>query len=373
VTARNRSNLCVLLNSQVARILFQGGFCDKACEDEHNNEYSCSPDEQPKAIGVQLTNGRIILAKKEVVISAGAMNSPKLLMLSGVGPKKHLREMKIPVVKDLPVGQNLQDHFTYAGFFVELPSSVGLPPEINFTQLLEFYCPARLGPLGQIDNIVLNGFISTENGTYPDIQLIHLTLFQRDSYFLPEYLLKLGFNKVSADHITAVNYNATVMLIMPTLVTPKSNGSIKLASCSPHSHPIIDPGYLTDPAGKDIKTMLAGIRYLEKFISQPAFVNASLVNLKNPNCKQCKFGTNAYWKCMLRNFGTTLYHQSCTNKMGPCSDPEAVVDSDLRVHGIRGLRVIDASIMPRVVSCNTNWPTMAIAEKGADLIKDYYL
>lgn len=160
------------------------------------------------------------------------------------------------------------------------------------------------------------------------------------------------------------------VLFVMILLHPKSIGHIKLKSTDPFDHPLIDPKYFEEP--EDVKTLIRGIRFYEKFLESDAFksIGASVErNVYNSLCKDHDFRSDKYWECIVRTLGTSGYHPCGTCRMGAVSDPTAVVDPELRVKGINGLRVADASVMRNVVSGNTNAPTIMIAEKAADLIK----
>ena len=156
-------------------------------------------------------------------------------------------------------------------------------------------------------------------------------------------------------------------MVLPTLLRPKSRGFIKLRTNNPFDHPVIQPNYLQEP--EDIQTFVAGMRLGLKFTETKAFKdnNLSLV-LDKHHCGQFESLSDADLECMIRHWSTTVYHHSSTCKMGPKTDPMAVVDAELRIHGVLNLRVIDASIMPTIVSGNTNAPTIMIGEKGASMI-----
>jgi len=164
--------------------------------------------------------------------------------------------------------------------------------------------------------------------------------------------------------------NAETWTILPLLLRPRSSGWIRLKSRNPLHYPVIEPNYFAHR--EDVKTLIEGIRIAHQISNTTAFrrFGSRPLTTPMPGCRHIPFDSDPYWECALRHFTFTIYHPAGTCKMGPRSDPTAVVDPRLRVHGVRRLRVIDASIMPIIVSGNTNAPTIMIGEKGSDLIKE---
>lgn len=296
-----------------------------------------------RATGVQYRHGgrlRTATADVEVSLSGGAVNSPQLLMLSGIGPAAHLRELGIDVVVDLPVGQNLQDH----------PAVPLLWDTRGTTDLSDYFTPARLaqwrafarGPL--TSNVAEAGafFASRDGLPAPDIQ----------AHMAPAGFYDNGLREPTARRFTAA----------ATLVSVASRGSIRLASADPFWRPEIDAGYFEDPV--DLDAMLAGCRTLLEIAEQ-----APLAPLRGRPYLPAAGSTVTDEALVehIRAYAQTLYHPVGTCAMGTGDD--AVVDPELRVHGVDALRVVDASVMPTVPRGNTNAPTIMIAEKAADLIR----
>jgi choline dehydrogenase-like flavoprotein len=161
-------------------------------------------------------------------------------------------------------------------------------------------------------------------------------------------------------------------MVFPMVLRPKSRGRIKLRSKSPYDKPMIIPNYFSDPY--DIDQSIKGIRAMIDLMETKAFrkLNGRLLPTVVPGCKHLEFNSDAYWECFTRHFTFTIYHHCGTAKMGPESDKLAVVDPTLRVYGIEGLRVVDASVMPVIPTGHTNGPTIMIAEKASDMIKQFW-
>lgn len=323
--ARGRPNLEVRTRVQATRLLLQGR----------------------RAQGVELLHDgqrREVRARREVIVCAGAFNSPQLLQLSGIGPAARLQALGIEVVTDLPgVGANLQDH--YNGRLVyectrpwTLNSALANP--LRGLAAVLRYALLRRGLLAMGASYAA-GFVSTDpTEPRPDVQ-IGLALFSGDRAGRPLHRFP-GFS------------------VVVRLLRPSSRGEVALRSADPLQAPIIRPGYLTDP--RDLPPLLAGMKVAREILRQPAI--AALVareHAPGPGCAD-----DAAMERHLRERGGISYHPVGTCAMG--RGPDAVVDARLRVRGIDALRVVDASIMPTLVSGNTNAPTFMIAEKGATMV-----
>ncbi|KAJ4426636.1 hypothetical protein ANN_26434 [Periplaneta americana] len=333
----------------------------------------------------------VALAQKEVILSAGTVNSPQLLMLSGIGPKEHLEELGIPVIQDLEVGKNLQDHMQVVGpaFMFNRSRSYSLDNKKVLDDTYE-YLVHRTGPLASIDILQFQGFISTkyahldvpgskleetEDLDYPDVQYQHIKFPLNDNEGTKRVSHVTRFTDEIYDAVFGIpNSKSEIYIPLTVLQRPKSSGFIKLRSTDPFEAPIIDPRYLSDP--RDVQTLVEGVKVAISVGQTKTMVDrfeTQLNTLKIPGCESEEFGSDDYWSCAVRKVATTIYHHVGTCKMGPRSDPDSVVDSTLKVHGVRGLRVIDGSIMPAVVTGNTHAPIVMIGERGADFIKDDWL
>jgi choline dehydrogenase len=317
----DRANLTALTGAQVTRVTFDGS----------------------RATGVEYeVDGERVRANvdHDVVLSGGAINSPQLLMLSGVGDAEHLREHDIEVRHDLPgVGQNLQDHLVT--FVVCESTGTDTLDDANSPQHLDIYSQHRRGPL--TSNIAESGgFVRTDSGqSAPNLQY----------HFGPTYFMRHGFDNPEEGRGFSIGV---------TQLRPESRGRISLASKDPFATPAIDPRYLAETS--DLKTLVDGLRNVRKIARADAFDEYRGREVWPSEDAQ----TDEELKAHVRKTAQTIYHPVGTCKMG--NDSMAVVDDRLRVHGIEGLRVVDASIMPTIVGGNTNAPTTMIAERAADLM-----
>lgn len=325
--AKLRPNLAIITHATTDRVLFTG----------------------KRAVGVAWLHGDIAHqahARREVLLCSGAIASPQLLQRSGVGPAELLRELDIPVVLDLPgVGENLQDH-------LEMYIQYACKKPITLASANRWYRKPDIGAewlfmgsgVGASNQFEAGGFIRThEDFDWPNIQY----------HFLP----------------AAVNYNGTAPIRMHSFqahvgsMRSPSRGHVRLRSRSPLEHPSILFNYMS--AEQDWREFRAAIRITREICAQPALAPYAGRELSPGSA----LNTDAELDAFVREHAETAYHPSCSNKMGPATDRLAVVDGYGRVYGLENLRVIDASIMPQVVSGNLNAPTIMIAEKLADTIR----
>lgn len=329
--------------------------------------------EGKKAVGVVYNKGKnkySVRVSKEVILSAGAINSPQLLMLSGIGPQKHLQEKKIPVVANLPVGYNLQDHpvIGYVIFTVDKP--VGINEEtITDINVISKYLRTQRGQLtasGGLEGVAfVDVFNGPKNQQFPNLEIEFCIASP-----ISMQLLNANFG-INNENYQIYKSDGRVFsyLMFMNVMRPKSRGRLWLASKNPKIKPKIDLGFLSHP--DDVKVLVKGVE-LAKNISQTRAMRQfgpQLYDKPIPPCAHLGRDTDKYWECHARHLTITNYHQSGTAKMGPIGDPTSVVDPRLRVIGVKGLRVIDASIIPVLMSAHTNAPVIMIAEKGADMIK----
>lgn len=311
-------------------------------------------------------------ARKEVIMAGGAIGSPHILMNSGIGPKEHLEKIGIEVKKDLPVGKNLQDH---AIVFVplKLHKSFAQPiPESDMIDDIFMYLMYGVGSLSHLGVLDFTGFVNTQNRSsdYPDIQYHYFQYRMGEEKRLNMVLDKYGYDDHVRKSLLSGIQNSELLLMTVVLMQPKSKGRIELRSKAVLDRVRIFANYLEEQ--EDVDTFIRGINVAKRLIHTKTAKKHEMEILQVDllGCSHIEFDKPGYWECYVRHMTSTIYHPTSSCKMGPDSDPEAVVDARLRVKGIKGLRVIDASIMPNVISGNTNAPTIMIAEKGADLIKE---
>jgi choline dehydrogenase len=323
--AKRRPNLAVVPNALATRVLFSGR----------------------RAVGVEYRQGQTThtaYADGEVILSGGAFNSPQLLQLSGVGPEKILRDLGIPVIADLPgVGADLQDH-------LQIRMQYRCTEPITMNDVINHwrhrygaglrYLMSRKGLL-TIGAGYAGAFLRTRPElASPDVQ-IHFLIF-------------------SADSAGAALHPFPGFMTSVCQLRPESRGFVRIKSSDPSVPPAIQPRYLS--ARADCDCVVDGLKLMRRVMDQPA-MRKYIAEEREPG-EACT--SDADLLAFARNTGTTVYHPTSTCRMGP--DPTAVVDERLRVRGFERLRVIDASIMPTVVSGNTNAAAVMIGEKGADMV-----
>lgn len=305
--------------------------------------------ERGRAYGVEYSKGadRVVArARREIVLSAGAIGSPQLLMLSGVGPAAHLREQGVEVVLDCPgVGKNLHDHlFVPLTFRSPTARHRGTAGHFFWGMIKEY---VRGGSWFGRTVFEAGAFVKSDPGSpIPDLQL---------------HTLPWGYPDPNQDGPGRPHVDTGLCLtVMPTMIYPKSRGEVQLVSDDPSAAPHIDPGFLKDP--EDIRLLVRGIRLSRDICAHPELAPHLHEELAPGNGRR----TDEELEAEVKLRATTVYHPVGTCKMGV--DEMAVVDPSLRVRGIEGLRVADASIMPQITGGNTNAPSMMIGERAATLI-----
>lgn len=298
-----------------------------------------------RAVGVEYERDgeRVqVRADAEVIVSAGAINSPQLLLLSGIGPATHLRAHGITVVCDLPgVGRNLTDH-------LQVPVIYGCSRPVTVDdarglRAISKYLLLKRGPL--TSNVAEAGaFLHVTDEEAPDLQV----------HFGRAYFERHGFENDEDGH---------AFTMLATLLTPESTGRITLRSADPLADPVIDPQYCT--ASADVDRLVAGLARCRDIARQPPLDEYRDTLLVPDEWPETTAGLVEH----VRTSAQTLYHPVGTCAMGPARDELSVVDDDLRVHGVSNLRVVDASVMPTIPRGNTNTPTIMVAERAAEMIR----
>uniref|UniRef100_A0A8D9ALF9 Glucose dehydrogenase [FAD, quinone] n=2 Tax=Cacopsylla melanoneura TaxID=428564 RepID=A0A8D9ALF9_9HEMI len=353
---RSRPNLHISLNSQVTRVLIAS--------------------ETKTVYGVEFVkNGkkRIVFARKEVILSAGAINTPQILMHSGIGPHDHLKSLGIKVEKSLPVGENLQDHITMAGLAFTHNSTELFTYNTMLAQALTMmYNISQGGGKGSIPGGVEGiGFIQTKynkDPSYPDIEFIFaIGSLAADS----GHTVRRGMGISDECYNQAYKHleEKNTWTIWPMLLLPKSRGRVLLGSRNPLKSPLLYGNYFEDES--DLWTLVEGIKLAVALSRTPPFqkIGSQLNPVPMPGCKQHVFESDEYWACTARQITATVHHMSGTCRMGMHEDGTTVVDNELRVHGINRLRVADASVMPILIAAHPMAPIYMIGEKAADMIK----
>jgi len=320
--ARKRPNLTIRTDAQVLKLVVENG----------------------RAVGVELAGEGVVRAEREVLLSSGAIGSPRLLMLSGIGPADHLASVGVPVVFDQPgVGSNLQDHL-----------DLFVIAECTGPHTYDRFAKPHLSVLAGLQ------YLLTKSGP------VASSLFETGGFWYadpearsPDIQFHLGLGSgIEAGVAAMANGGVT---LNSAYLRPRSRGTVRLGSADPLAAPLIDPNYWADPHDREMS--IRGLKIARDIMRQDAlkpYVKAE--RLPGPDVQS----DQDYFNYACRH-SKTDHHPAGTCRMG--SDPEALVDPRLRFNGIEGLRVIDASIMPTVVSSNTNAPTIMIAEKAADMIK----
>ncbi len=293
--------------------------------------------EGARAVGVEYRHqGQLwqVRARRGVIVSSGAVQSPQLLMLSGIGPAEHLKSHDLEVRQDLPVGQNLWDHLALPVIW-HCKAPVSLDKAETLANILRYLLTQR-GPF--VSNVAEAGaFVRTQpQAPAPDLQF----------HFGPAFFSNHGFDREEGHFFT----------IGPTLVAPQSRGLIGLRSADPEDAPLIQPHYLREPA--DLEVLRAGMELAREIAAQKAFD----AYRGQPHARQAGVQSAAEMAAYIRQHAQTLYHPAGTCSMGQ------VVDERLKVYGTENLFVVDASVMPGVVRGNTHIPTLMLAERAADLL-----
>lgn len=328
------------------------------------------------AYGVELARNQKmyrIIAKREVVLSSGTFHSPQLLTLSGIGMEEDLKRIGISPIQQLHVGRNMHDHITFAelAFVTNKTSDLGFMTYINtFFQFMNgkgfMTLPAGVEALSFIKT-------PTRNNRGPDVPDLEL-VFTPGGVYLDRGFGIMNGGRMKREIYDTVykpleNTHLDTFLISIMLFHPKSIGRVEIPNAHPFSHPKIHANFFSEP--DDIETILHGIKYVLKLITTEPFIRVGtrLHSIPSPYCAHIHFASDDYWRCVIRIMAFSIQHQVGTCKMGPQADPTSVVSPELKVHGIKRLRVVDTSIIPEAPTAHTNALSVMIGEKAADLIK----
>ena len=327
--ARSRPNLTVVTNALVHRVTFE-------CR---------------RATGVEFSRNGVLEhagSSRETLLSAGAIGSPQILQLSGIGPAALLQQHGIPVVQDLPVGENLQDHLQ-----LRLAFRVNNAVTLN-TLLDSWWAKAKMA--------LEYAFKRTGPLTMPPSQL---GAFAKSDPAQATPNLEYHVQPISLDRFGEPPHKFPAFTASVCNIRPTSRGSVRITSNDPQAHPAIAPNYLATE--EDRRVAVEAIRLTRRIVNESAALKcyAPVEFMPGP-----QFQSEAELVQAAGQIGTTIFHPVGTCKMGRADDPTAVVDTQLRVRGIEGLRVIDASVMPTITSGNTNAPVMMIAERGSRLVQN---
>lgn len=306
-------------------------------------------------------------ATKEVVLSAGVISTPQILMLSGIGPQQHLEELGIPVVQNLSVGMTLREH---TGLFGLRFSSNTTVPSLTLREQIEEYLNGS-GPLTSNTRSHVIGWYKSnieQTPDYPDLELV-IDVSGKSSALGQKYL---NWKDETWNSVWK-NRSASFYLAL-VLLRAHSVGTVKLKSNNPYDYPLIDYNLLSDAQNKDIDALYEGIDFCLKLVNTTAFrkIGAKFEGTHLPACSSYQFLSKDYWYCYLRQLGVAVFHPVGSCPMGTDPSEGAVVDSNLRVFGIKNLRVADSSVFPFTLSSHTSADCAMIGEKVSDMIKLNY-
>ncbi|XP_026675090.1 glucose dehydrogenase [FAD, quinone]-like [Ceratina calcarata] len=350
----NRANLNIVTGAMVTKVLI---------DDETKRVYGVEY--------IQNNQNKKVYCSKEVILSAGTIDSAKLLMLSGIGPKEHLQELGIKVIEDLRVGYNMYEHVGFLGltFLVNQPVSL-LQSRLARPSVFIEYFLNRNGLMSLPGGAEALAFLRTKYATdsRPDVELLFASGSLHSDGGLP---LKKALRITDELYNTVYKpiENQDGWSIWPIMQNPRSVGRLTLKSKDPLDPPIMQPNFFTHPA--DVEIILEGIKHAINISKTEPFqkYGTRLHSIKIPGCRAYEFASDDYWRCAIKHLPSMMNHEIGTVKMGPKTDPDAVVDPRLRVYGIQGLRVADASIMPTMPVGHVNAGIYMIGEKAADMIK----
>ncbi|KAG6445288.1 hypothetical protein O3G_MSEX003819 [Manduca sexta] len=349
----NRPNLSIIKNALATKIMINR---------ETKTAYGVEVDHK----GVKKT----FYAKREVILSAGAINSPQLLLLSGVGPKEELEAHNIECIYDSPaVGKNMEDHIT-----INVPVFSNYPGERNQADAhfdVIKYLYNRTGYLAQGAFSDVLTFFPLSEETHPEFEVL-VSLYWKNSTTLHDTLsAQYRYKQEVLDSFVVPNEKYALYVFTVIVLHPISTGSVFLKSNNPKDKPLFDSNFYSVP--EDLPKIAQGLKKVAEIVNAKYYKSngAFLGRINWKDCNDYELNSDEYWECIALHTGVTDYHNVGTCRMGP--DPStSVVASDLKVHGINNLRVIDAGVMPGQLSANPMATVYMIAERCSDLIKQYH-
>ncbi|CAH0585402.1 unnamed protein product [Chrysodeixis includens] len=325
-----------------------------------------------------------VYARREVVLSAGAIGTPHILMLSGIGPAEHLRSMGVTVKVDAPgVGAGMNDH-TLPLLLALVDKTTGVNNDliqlVSRIQYLPEFLIKHSGPVTANGITDITTFLNSQCYDFqqrrllnvssdgssceiPDLQIIHAYIYKNIVPLTrPLFQRAVGFNDDIVNQISRANERYAIIVISPILLKPYSRGYIRLASSDPRVPPAIYPNYLGDD--RDVETLVRAISIMEQLMESKPFKkrNAALLHLELPDCPRVEEDRRGYWACYTRHMTFSVYHAAGTSALG------GVLDARLRVRGVRRLRAADLGVMPHAPRGNTAAISMAVGERVADFI-----
>jgi choline dehydrogenase-like flavoprotein len=293
-------------------------------------------------------------------------------MASGIGPKKHLSAMDVPVIKDLQVGNKFLITPVFAGLVMSYDKEI-VSNETN-EEIAFKYLARNSGPLGVPKSMSFGGFLNTgmSESEFADIEVHQFYVPKNSPSKLCQLKSMFGFSDNILTAYSKLNAERAISIYTIALINAKSTGKILLRSKNPHDNPIIVGNILTDE--KDVKTLVEAIKLLSEIKNSDGMklVDATLERIDLDGCAKYSEKSDAYWECLLKYMVSTTSSTAGSCRMGLKTDPEAVVDSELNVIGISNLRVVGRSVMPMITSAYSHTPCIMIAEKAFDMIQSKY-
>jgi choline dehydrogenase len=308
-----------------------------------------------------------VKSKKYVALSAGPIGSPKLLLQSGVGPKALLDSLKIPtVVCNEKVGMNLQAHPTFIGLLIKFETQP--IASYSISEMVFEYLMKHSGPLATIGMSSFTGFIDIDGNGAPDVQIINYHYSEDDTVFMPSQLDALNYNDNITDQIIEVNDDHDIQIVGISLLRPKNTGMVSLTKTEDGYEPVVQFGSLHE---EDVCTLIKAIKWVKKLMESAAFkqYGPSVVPLIIEGGPKPDAECDEYWRHAVRHLTTMNVQMAGTSSMA-VEQSAGVVNEDLEVFDVEGLMVVDSSALPIIFSAESCAPSMMVAEKASDIIKE---